>query len=488
LEKSELIEILSNLSPKEFRGLGDFVCSPYFNKNEGVIKLYNYFKKYYPDFPEKCLKKDNIFKELFPKMKYNDSHLRSLIFKLNSLAETLLAINEYRKDPYSEQFQLVNSLLDKSLDRRAGKIMAQREKKLKEIKNQNADYFYALYKLENMKDIIYSRMYRPLTIKDKPDEKLKAESDNFIKYFLITILARYRYLLNKGSTVKTILDLDFLNEILSFLGSEGKKFLNVRLVWILYKQIMLLLHPNSEKIFIELKPILTDDSIPMDKEERKNGLAIIINYCINKYYSGFEKHRIYLNELYKYLIERNLYNRIKGGYFETAMFNNIITIALFTEDKEWAINFLEKYHSKLAPDSRANSYNMNYAKIYFKRKEFKTSLEYISKVDYEDIYYKIHVRTLAIALHYEMNNFETAINIIESFRKFVGNDKLLTDQHRVICSNFIKFVTILLKVKSNNSEENLEQLKINISASSDLPYRLWLVEKTDELISKFKKK
>ncbi len=488
MKKSSIIEILSKLSPKEFKEFGDFVNSPFFNKNESVIKLFNYLKRYYPDFTENNLKKEKIHKEIFPGVKYNDVFMRGVIFKLNSLAEEFLSVNDFRKDNSFEQLGLISSLLDKGLDKQAEKIIGHHEKKLKGIKTENPDYYYGLHKLESLKDIIYSRVYKPLTIKDKPDEKLIAESDYFIKFFLIKILGRYRYLLNKAQTVKTSLKLDFLNEILDFLASGGEKFLSVSLIWILYKQILLLLDSNNEKIFYELKTILTDDKVPLDKEERRDGLAIIINHCINKHYAGIEEYKIHLHELYKYLIERNLYNRVKGGYFETAMFNNIITIGLYMEDNNWVVNFLEKFHTKLSPDSRVNSYNMNYAKYYFKIREFEKSLEYISKVDYEDIYYKIHVRTLVAALHYELNNFEIAINIIESFKKFVTNDKLLTDQHRTICTNFIKFVSVLFKVKASNSNDDLRLLKVNIAESIDVPYRIWLIEKADELLKLRSKK
>jgi hypothetical protein len=58
------------------------------------------------------------------------------------------------------------------LDNEAGKQINQVEKKLKKSENANADYYKNKYGLEKLKTVIYSRTYRPVTVKDKPDESL----------------------------------------------------------------------------------------------------------------------------------------------------------------------------------------------------------------------------------------------------------------------------------------------------------------------------
>ena len=60
MHKSNLIELLNVFTPKEFKELGEFVNSPFFNKNENVIKLYNYNKKYFPDLENVNLKKRKV--------------------------------------------------------------------------------------------------------------------------------------------------------------------------------------------------------------------------------------------------------------------------------------------------------------------------------------------------------------------------------------------------------------------------------------------
>ncbi len=63
MQKSSLITILRTLTPQEFREFGEFVKSPYFNKNEKVITLYNVLKKYFPGFDSGSLTKEKVFKD-----------------------------------------------------------------------------------------------------------------------------------------------------------------------------------------------------------------------------------------------------------------------------------------------------------------------------------------------------------------------------------------------------------------------------------------
>ncbi len=52
MKESKLIKILKSLSPVELNDFGEFVCSPYFNKSEKLITLYQFLKRHYPDFKD----------------------------------------------------------------------------------------------------------------------------------------------------------------------------------------------------------------------------------------------------------------------------------------------------------------------------------------------------------------------------------------------------------------------------------------------------
>lgn len=486
--KSNLIEILSSLSYKEVKNFVDFVNSPFYNKNEGVIKLMNYLRKYHGSYDEINSEKEKVFKKIFHGAVYNDAFLSSLIFKLNQLAEDFITINEFQKNNTAYSIQQSEALLDRKLDRQAKKIIEQTSSRIEKTDTEDENYFYNRYKLEKLKHTIYSRTYSPLTVKDKPDEGLLSESDNLIKFFLIEILRRYRYILNKSKTVNSKYDPDLLNEILEYLSKTGSKFLNIKLLDILYKQIRLMLDPDNEKLFYELKDALTNDRINIENGERRDGITVLNNYCIDKLYLGKEEYRSNMHYLNKYIVANNLFSRIKRGYFEPASFKNIVIIALSQQENDWTLKFIEKYYKELSPDTRADTYNFCYSKYHFNTGEFEKSLSYLNKVNYSTIHDKFSGRTMLALIHYELNNYETLLNTTESFRKFIANDKLLTEQHKTTNSNFIKFITHLCRIKSGSSNEEPGIIKEKIIECGNIIYRKWLIEKADELINLRKSK
>src|SRR5881396_316321 len=96
--KSNLIELIQKLDPKEFREFGEYVRSPFFNKNEGVIKLYHYISKQYPELEAKDLKKEEVFGKLFPGTAYNSGFMKTIIFNLTRLTEDYLGYLNYKNN------------------------------------------------------------------------------------------------------------------------------------------------------------------------------------------------------------------------------------------------------------------------------------------------------------------------------------------------------------------------------------------------------
>ncbi|KXK55425.1 MAG: hypothetical protein UZ05_CHB002000582 [Chlorobi bacterium OLB5] len=61
--KTGLIEILSRLTSKQMKELSEFVKSPFFNRNESVVKLFEFLRLNHPDFiPEKIEKRAGLQK------------------------------------------------------------------------------------------------------------------------------------------------------------------------------------------------------------------------------------------------------------------------------------------------------------------------------------------------------------------------------------------------------------------------------------------
>src|SRR4030095_13525915 len=382
MEKTFLVEVLKKLSSKQMKELSEFVQSPFFNKNESVTHLFEYLRKQHPEFKTENIQKELVHEKIFSSAEFNDSFMRTVIFKLTSVVEQYLAYTDFKSGDNTESIHLINSLLDMNIDNEAKRQISSVEKKLNAGKISNSAHYKDHYELEKLKHIIYSRTYRPVTVKDKPDETLLEESNHLTAFFLISILQRYRYLLNKSFTVNSKYNADLLPVIISYLEGEGKRYLEIPALSLLYKQMLLLNDYSREDIIAELTEKLTDKNTLIDDQDRRDGLTVVSNVCIEKGYEGKDEYYRHMLNIDKYLISENLHTRIKGGYFEKEVFSNIVTIALRINETDYVKDFIEKYYKMLEPDVQLSTYYYSYSKLYFKMRDFNKALEYIVKVSY----------------------------------------------------------------------------------------------------------
>lgn len=120
---SRLITILRHIDKKEYRKINDLVKSPYFNKNQEVVQLYEYLRKLAPEFkPEKLIKED-VFQKAFPNKKITSARQNKLMFTLRELLEIHLTIDYVDKRPHFMTKYLSEQYISMNMDDYALKIL-----------------------------------------------------------------------------------------------------------------------------------------------------------------------------------------------------------------------------------------------------------------------------------------------------------------------------------------------------------------------------
>src|SRR5260221_9447026 len=128
--KSNFITVLKNFDVREFREFGELVHSPFFNKNQSVIKLYDYLKKLYPDFKQETVEKEFVYTKIFHKAEYNDGFMRNIIFNLSALSEMYLKQLNIRRHPAEGSLMLLEELNYRKLEKMLVKSFPQAEKEI----------------------------------------------------------------------------------------------------------------------------------------------------------------------------------------------------------------------------------------------------------------------------------------------------------------------------------------------------------------------
>ena len=427
MDKSILIELLRKFSQKEMKEFGEYVSSPFFNKNHSVIKLYKYLRKQYPDFESRKLNKEYVYGKIFPKAVYNDGFMRTIMFNLANLAEDFLTFQRFKLYYFTEKKFLLYELNERELDRLFEKNMKIISKKLTDEQIKDADYYYNMYNIE------YENLYYLGRTNLDKIESIVKKSDvenmfNHLTYFyLIHAMTHYTYFLNIMELYRFSFKTDVFEDILKILRAGS--YLEVPAVSLSYNVLMLFLNEDDESHFYKTKVLLEKHEDEFNRYQINNAYLNLKNYCKRMILKGRENFLKELFEIYKIDIGKKTYTMLNDMSFR--YYTDVVETALKLKEYSWVKEFIEKYMPSLTADSRENTYLYSLALYEFAMKNFEKSLELLSVVKYNDVYHKLKYRSLLLMLCYELDYGDLLLSHLDSFNHFLLNDTLISNERKI---------------------------------------------------------
>jgi hypothetical protein len=477
MNKSVLIELLSRFTPKEIKEFDEFIKSPFFNKNQSVINLFEYLRKQYPAFDKECIEKKTVYANIFPGVDYNDGFMRTLMFNLGSLAEDYISYTYYKNNYYTEKSFLLHELNNRELNRLFERNYKAVSKQLNDEQIKDADYYFNKYNIE-FENLYYLHRINPDKI-----EKIVVQSDveevfdNLTNYYLIQSMDHYIYFLNIMELYRFRFNTDELEKIVKILKTE--KYKDIPTIEIYYNVLMLFLKEEDTSYFHKILELLKKNENVLHKSQLHHTYLNLKNYCRRRIQK--EDNR-FIKELFKiYQIELNkkiypMQNEMSFRYY-----TGVIETALKLKEYKWTKDFIEKYKCELGEDSRENAYLYGLALYEFAMKNYEQSLEPLSKVRYNDVYHKLKYRSLLVMLFYELDYTELLLSHIDSFNHFLLNDKLITAERKEHYSNFLKSIKAIIVYKGCGKGQDIDFLRKKIIENHIIYNKEWLIEKLDEL-------
>ncbi|MEO8210486.1 MAG: hypothetical protein ABI840_07985 [bacterium] len=486
--KSKFLDIVKTFSPEELRGFRNFVRSPFHNTNKNVIKVNEIVKKYYPDLNNEGLLKEKVFSKIYPGKKYNDIVMRILLSDLMKLAEEFLAYINFNKNPLSEKRFLMNELNERKLNVLFNRHLNSSRDMLGEnnVGNNSIDvnYFLNLHQLETLQiDHMISRSKQADT-----GENVLRQGEYLINFFLINILNISDELVSHEEVLNLKFDFNIVEEFLNnfnikqfieYLKENNYKYHPVLSIY--YYMYLCNVNPENDNYYFTFKDLIFTNLNLFTKEERFNLFIILESICTSKTLSGKTQFYEQMMLIYETMLSNNLYTHSDTEYFQINLFRNMIYTAVVLKKPDWIEKFIIEYLDKLMPEYRDEVYHFAYTLIYFEKKEFSKALDEISKVRYDFYVFKFDVRLFTLKIYYEMNSFESAISLIDTFTHFLNNNKSDLKNYRNSFFEFLKFLKQLIKIKTGNKKTDKNEIKKEILATERLINKNWLLEKADEL-------
>lgn len=470
--KSKIFDVLKEFSKDELKKFGEYLHSPFFNKRKVITDLFEVYKKYYPDFSDRNLTKEKAFNKIFPGKKYNDEIFRNLNSILLKFAEEFLAFVNYSSNTLTVKKHLLYEINHRNLLTIFEKNFDESRKISEATQTRDLNYFYNEYDLFHQKDLYNS------IINKFSKEDITLSEKNFIIFFVMNLLEMENYILYESR----ILNLDkslylsdtFIDELLKKIPNDITQMPQIQIYYNAFK----LEQTSREKFYENLKSLLNKFGHLIEKEKHYNQYVVMMEYIKRTRSTVDLKTNAELFHLRKEIIEKDL---IMENTITNMFFLNLVKSGLRLKEFDWIYNFINNYQSYLIPKYRDITKDLSLALYNFEKKNFNEALTYAAQVRYEDNFYNLEVKNLTARIYFEMSEFESLINLMNSYKMYLAKNRSIDSKTKQSHTLFISCMNKLIKIKELNKPHKLDSLSIQIE-KKEFVNKYWIVDKIFELM------
>lgn len=460
---------MRRLSARQLSRFGDFLASPYFNKQPNNIAFFDWLRKYAPAFSHAALKVEDLLANWPLDFQMDRKKFRYLISNLNGLLEQFLAIEQLIGGPpipFYRSLKLQASELDiDHLQQRA-------EKKIRESLDsaayKDSIYYQQLYQYHldrYMETDPYQRSFNP---------RLQTAVDTLDTYYLISRLRFAWQMRHLEAIAPERYEHHFELELLTWATVHPASEVPAVQVYLL--GLKMLSEPKEVGHYYAFKSRLQQYGNELPLAERKLLYTGLLNYCIrrgNQYgETDFLREYLKVNEL---LMSDGLL--LDDGEISPWRFVNLKMAALRVQDDGWAWDFIHEYQQYLPEEYRENVFRYALAYLHFFRKHYEEARQLLAQVQFEDLLFNVALRTLLVRVYYEAGELETLlIPQLEANRLFLLRHKeefspKLYQQWK----NFNRFCAQMAK-RDINSISEWEEIRQQIRETELLLHKDWLLK------------
>jgi hypothetical protein len=119
---------------------------------------------------------------------------------------------------------------------------------------------------------------------------------------------------------------------------------------------------------------------------------------------------------------------------------------------------------------------------FFIKRILKGSLGHTSKVNCNSLPLTIDIYFLKSKIFYELEALDSAKSLADSIRHLISNKKMLSPLLKKNLVKFLKYYNALLRLKIKPDYAGTKKLLSELKNCQSLRDKIWLTEKTEELI------
>lgn len=485
MQKTSFIEIIRAFDKAELKRFETFLCSPYFNTRSNVIEMFGIIKKHAPEFDNKNLEKEEIWKRLFPDKKYNYGFLKNIIYDITKLAERFLETEYLNSDEAQRNRNLLYKLYEKHLD----SIFINKYSGYEKNKILSAKYRDNLYK--DHLDMKLVRFYLEAINPKLHTRHISAEiAELMILNFMASFSNNYNSVYIAESELNEIPENKFVNLFSKtiFTNAELEKYIeslckspdkNYKMANIFFKIMKCYMNPLEMEFYFEFKKSLFENE-KFISESALRGLYACLGSALDncRDATNINKNKE-LFEIINHLVTKNIF-LAENGKVIPSLFLLSVKLAGYLKAPEFIEKMISDFNPKMNPELKENSLIFSKAFLHYARNEYDKSLDFISKINVDTFQMKYILKNLQIMISYEINDFEMFLFLMDTHRHFLSKNKSVSKSYKESNMKFLTYTNTLFKSRESNDKSDLDLIIKNLQKDV-LVNKYWLIEKFKEL-------
>ncbi len=464
MKKSKLLLLLNALDSTEIKEFQAFLSSPYFKVQKDLIVLSNFLIKHLFDQDEGKLKKEVVYRAVFPEKEFDEKHLGYLMSDLCKVIKRFLKIRKFEEEGLRGELYLLQSYLDKRLlnlyERAYKKIIH----KTQSIEKKDASHFLRQYELSEI-----ALQHFDLQQIRQHNLHLQASANYLDKFYFTSKLKHSCTMVNNQKILATEFELTFLDEIKKQLGSS--EYINEPTITFYYLTLEMLLNEDSVTNFNDLKEFIYQQSHHLQESDAKYVYLSAINFCVRRIKKGERNYAqealdLYLDGIHKAIL-------LEKGVLSPWVYKNVIDLSLGLKQYEKVESFIHDYSGKLAKEFQENALHFNLANLYYNLKDYDKSMHHLNQTQFTDIYYNFDSKVMLIKIYYELGEEEPLLSLLASFSVFLKRNKSVSKN---VKESYLNFCSLMSKITRRNTKK-INLIKEEIEHTRLIVSKSWLKEK-----------
>lgn len=458
MEKTKLLLLLNSLSAWELRNLEEFLRSPFHNKRDDVLRLFEFYRaqrdKRNPNFSDAAT-----IRAVWPGKPAKTAdfpNLRSYLFKLT---EKYLAVEEVFADEFTLKMHLGRAYERLGIGSAFEQTMREARSVLNKKPLRNPQYLRRQFELEY--EILDHDISRGRIEENTLSKVVQLLDAHYLAEKLKLACAQISFL--NYSPEK--FDLEELRAKMNFFLEEIQRSSDPAIEVYYHAFLALSEEQYNPKHFEKVRQLLSDSRDQFTERELGDICRICINYCIKEFNKG---NKDYANEgldLYRSGIEKGYL--FVNGRLPRDTYINTAAFGIRLNEYDWVDGFIGDYRYKLAGElrDRENAFAFSLGRLRYEQGNYEEAMPLLASFVTDNPNHFLIAKKMLCKIFYELKEIASLESLLDSMRAYLKRHKMERDlkKHFNLFINLMSQLVNLApgdKKKAASIRKRLSELKI----------------------------